>query len=139
MASIPRLTILIVEDESLIGLDVQESFEAAGFGTEFVACPLEAAVLLGAEDADFAGLVTDIRLRSTMSGWDLALIARERQGDFPIVYVSGDSAHEHRTFGVSDSVMVQKPFASSQIVSVMSALLGALPEISPDGSIKTNS
>lgn len=60
MLSVSSLLILIVEDESLIGLDVQDGLELAGFQTVFVACPLEAAALLEAEKSNFAGLVTDI-------------------------------------------------------------------------------
>jgi DNA-binding response OmpR family regulator len=124
--------ILIVEDESLIGLDVQDGLELAGFETVFVACPIEAAALLEAKDANFAGLITDIRLGSRMTGWDLALIARGQKDNFPIVYMSGDSAQDHCVFGVPNSVMVQKPFEFGQIVTAMRALLDAQSEPSPE-------
>src|SRR5688500_12150912 len=116
------LLILIVEDESLIGLDVQDGLELAGFQTVFVACPIEAAALLQAEKSNFAGLVSDIRLGSRMTGWDLALVARGQKDNLPVVYMSGDSARDHCVFGVANSVMLQKPFESGRVVSAMCAL-----------------
>lgn len=131
MARASQLLILVVEDECLIGLNVQDALEAAGFGTQFVNCPIEATALLEAEDSTFAGLVTDIRLGVAMTGWDLALVARGQRENFPVVYMSGDSAQDHCLFGVPNSVMVQKPFDSCQIVTAMSALLNVQPELPP--------
>ena len=132
MATIPILTILIVEDEPLIGLDVQEGLELAGFGTRFVSCPGEALELLKAGASAFAGLVTDIRLGTTLTGWDLGRAARGQQGNFPVVYMSGDSAHDHCIHGVPDSVMIQKPFVSAQIVTAITGLLNDLPAATPE-------
>lgn len=126
------LTILIVEDEALIGVDVQDGLDSAGFGTLLVACPNEASELLKADVSVFAGLVTDIHLGTTLTGWDVARVARAQQGDFPIVYMSGDSAHVHCVHGVPDSVMVQKPFVSAQIVTAITALLNAQPAAAPE-------
>jgi DNA-binding response OmpR family regulator len=127
MATSPPLTILIVEDEPLIGLDVEEALELAGFGTLLLACPIQASELLKAGASAFAGLVTDIRLGTNLTGWDLGRAARGQQGNFPVVYMSGDSAHDHCIYGVPDSIMVQKPFVSAQIVTAITALLNALP------------
>ena len=127
MLSGPVHTILIVEDEPLIGLDVQEGLESAGFGTLFVACPFEATALLEAGVTAFAGLITDIRLGTTITGWDVARAARRKAPGFPVVYMSGDSAIDHRIHGVPDSIMVQKPFVIAQIVTAITGLLNGLP------------
>ena len=127
MVSSSLLNILIVEDETLIGLDVQEGLEAAGFGALWVACPLAATALLEARHPTFAALVTDIRLGSKMTGWDVAHFARKKQDSLPVVYMSGDSAHDHDAFGVPDSVMIQKPFVIAKIVTALTALLNRRP------------
>lgn len=62
-----------------------------------------------------------------MDGWEVARHARELTPNFPVVYMSGDSAHEHTVQGVPESVMIQKPFAPAQLVTAMSMLLNALP------------
>jgi hypothetical protein len=57
-------------------------------------------ILLNGETASFRALVTDVNLRGTMSGWDLAQIARERDPAFPIVYMTGTTAADWARFGV---------------------------------------
>jgi hypothetical protein len=42
-------------------------------------------------------------------------------------YMSGDSAIDHASRGVPDSLMVQKPFAVMLIVPAISSLLNAIP------------
>jgi hypothetical protein len=41
--------------------------------------------------------------------------------------MSGDSAGDHTSQGVPDSIMVQKPFAAAQIVTAVSTLINKLP------------
>ena len=48
----------------------------------------------------------------------------------PIVYVSGASGSEWTSKGVPHSVMISKPFASSQIVVAVSSLINATDSIS---------
>lgn len=72
---------------------------------------------------DLAGLVTDIRLGVGPSGWDLARQARRSRPDLPIIYMTGDSGADWPAEGVPRSLVVQKPFASGQIVTALSNLL----------------
>ena len=73
--------------------------------------------------AELAGLITDFRLADGPSGWELAMRARELKPEIAIVYATGDSAHEWSAHGVPKSVVVQKPYASAQIVTAISTLL----------------
>jgi hypothetical protein len=41
----------------------------------------------------------------------------------PVVYMSGDSAHEWGSRGVPESVMVAKPFVTVQIITAITTLL----------------
>jgi hypothetical protein len=43
--------------------------------------------------------------------------------EMPVVYATADSAHEWPAQGVPKSVVVQKPYASAQLVTAISALL----------------
>jgi DNA-binding response OmpR family regulator len=72
-------------------------------------------------------MVTDIRLGEGPNGWDVARHAREVIPTMPVVYMSGDSANEHSAYGVPDSVMLQKPFATAQLVTAISTLMNAAP------------
>ena len=126
------LRILLVEDEPLIGLSVQDALEEAGYSVSILHSGKEAISDLQSEKTKAVGLITDIRLGSTPDGWDVARAARELDKQFPVVYLSGDSAGEHGARGVPDSIMIQKPFAPAQVVTAISALLNALPARPPD-------
>jgi DNA-binding NtrC family response regulator len=79
------LTILIAEDDYLVQEMLEDTLSEGGFLAEILSSAEEAATLLKGEVASFRALVTDESLRGTMSGWDLARVARERDPAFPIV------------------------------------------------------
>lgn len=119
------LLILLVEDEALIAIDLQTALEAAGFGVTHVPTGTNAIKALDDKPLKFSGIVTDIRLGSGLNGWAVARHARELVPQIPVVYMSGDSAHEHTAQGVPDSIMLEKPFASAQLITAISTLLDA--------------
>ena len=126
-----RLMILVVEDEPLIGVAVQDALESAGYQVELFSSGNEAIDQLEVETFTPSGLITDIRLRESANGWEVARRARELHPMIPVVYMTGDSAMDHSAQGVPDSVMVQKPFAAVQIVTAIAQLLNALPPTAP--------
>ena len=71
----------------------------------------------------FVALLTDVRLASDASGWDVARRARELSPAMPIVYLTGDSAADWASQGVPNSVLITKPFALAQVVTAISSLL----------------
>ena len=124
--------ILIVEDQILIGTDVENSLQEGGFKTHLAHNGKDAIAVLEDGEASVAGLVTDIDLGAGPHGWDVAQRARELNPLIPIVYMSGHQVIEHASRGVPTSLMVQKPFAAAQIVSAISQLLNALPALSSE-------
>lgn len=117
------ITLLLVEDETLIRQILEEELADAGFGI-VAASSIE--VLNDASNHDIAGLVTDIRLGNGPSGWDVARRARETAGSIPVVYMTADSADEWGVEGVPNSVLLQKPLAAARIITAISKLLNAL-------------
>jgi DNA-binding NtrC family response regulator len=71
-------------------------------------------------------LVADIDLGGKMDGWEVAKHAREIDPEFPVVYMSGDSAGDWAANGVSNSIMLNKPFAPTQLVTAVSQLTARL-------------
>ena len=50
--------------------------------------------------------------------------ARKRDHpQFPVVYMTGDSAAEWDSIGVPNSILLTKPFAPAQLVTALSQLL----------------
>lgn len=125
-----RLTVLIVDDEPLIALEIADALDDAGFAHETFHSGDRAMTAMGAttgkSEPSYCALVTDIRLGQGPTGWDVARHAREIHSAIPVVYVTGDSAADHSAYGVPDSVMIQKPFVAVQIITAISNLLNSV-------------
>jgi DNA-binding response OmpR family regulator len=123
--------ILLAEDEELIAFSLQEDLIDAGFTVQHVSTGEKAIEELNQRGAELSGVITDIRLGPGIDGWAVARHARELIPNVPVVYMSGDSAHEHTAYGVPESVVLQKPFASVQVITAISTLLNAMPPHQP--------
>ena len=118
--------VLVVEDDQLLLSIVEESLTDGGFDIVIATSGENAVELLDASKGKYRALVTDINLGpGKMDGWEVARHAREVDPDFPVVYVSGDSAEEWASKGVPNSIMLTKPFAPAQLVTAVSQLLNA--------------
>jgi CheY-like chemotaxis protein len=125
--------ILVVEDDTSIQAVVEEALSDGGFEIVISSSGENATELLGATDAKFRALVTDIDLgRDKLDGWELARRAREINPTFPVVYMSGSNAEDWASKGVPHSVMIAKPFAPAQLVTAVAQLLNAIPPIAPE-------
>ena len=117
------ILLLLVEDEALIRMNLQAELEEAGFELVAATNGEQAMTELETDAARFRGLLTDIKLGQGPNGWELARHAREVVPHIPVVYMSGDSAHEWGAQGVPESVMVAKPFITVQLITAISTLL----------------
>jgi CheY-like chemotaxis protein len=116
--------ILVVEDDHLIQSIVGEAMAEGGFEIVVSSSGEQAVELLDSSEGKIRVLVTDINLgRDRLSGWEVARHAREINPDFPVVYMSGDSAEDWASQGVPHSIMLAKPFAPAQLVTAVSQLL----------------
>jgi DNA-binding NtrC family response regulator len=121
------LKILVAEDDFQVREMLEDALSEGGFLAEILSSAEDAIILLNGEIASFRALVTDVNLRGTMSGWDLARIARERDPAFPIVYMTGTAAEDWAKFGVPNSILLTKPFAPAQLVTAVSQVLNVGP------------
>lgn len=119
----PKILLLLVEDEELIRMNLEEDLADADFEVVIATNGKEAMAALGANASRLRGVLTDIRLGRGPDGWEIARHARELMPDMPVIYISGDSAHEWPVRGVPNSVMVAKPFVAAQIITALATLL----------------
>lgn len=115
--------VLLVEDEPLILVALQSSLEDAGYSVLPANNADEAVLALEESISELLGLITDIRLGNGRDGWSLARHARSLRPDLPVVYVSGDSAHQWAIKGVPSSLMVQKPFLTAEVLTAVSTVV----------------
>lgn len=114
--------ILVVEDETLVLLTISEALKDGGY-TVLQASDGASAMRLIDESENLRGLVTDIRLGTGPDGWEVAHRARLKFPCVAVVYATGDSAAEWHANGVPQSAILQKPFASAEVVASISNLL----------------
>lgn len=119
---ISNILILVVEDECLIQDLIKTTLEDAGYATISADDGPEALAMLEREGARLGGLVTDVNLGTPVNGWKVAARGRELNPGMPVVYISGDSAHEWAAQGVPNSVMISKPFAQVELVVALASL-----------------
>lgn len=117
--------ILVLEDDESVQSIVEEMLREGGFEADIVASGEEAVSLLNKHKGRYRALVTDIKVQGKMDGWEVAQHAREIEPQFPIVYMSGDSAADWTSKGVPNSIMLAKPFAPAQLVTAVSNLLNS--------------
>jgi DNA-binding response OmpR family regulator len=121
---VPQLPlILIVEDDVLIHGMVEDALQEAGFETAIAPSAEEAVTLLKGRVSNYRALVTDINLKGSMTGWEVAKQARQIEAEFPIIYMTGAAADDWTSHGVPHSILLAKPFAPAQLVTAVSQLL----------------
>jgi len=118
-------TILVVEDEEPIQHLLVDAFEDGGFAVEVAATGARAVKMLRERASEYQALVSDINLPGRLSGWDVARVAREANEDIPVIYITGDSAHEWASKGVPNSILIMKPFAIAQVITAVAQLITA--------------
>jgi DNA-binding NtrC family response regulator len=117
--------ILVIEDDETIQSVVEDALTEGGFEPAIAPSGEEAVTLLKGRIGKYRALVTDITLRGTVNGWEVAQQAREIDPEFPVVYMSGKSAADWPSKGVPNSIMLEKPFAPAQLVTAVANLLNA--------------
>ena len=68
----------------------------------------------------YIALVMDIKLRGGTDGWETARAVRKINPTFPVIYMIGGAVGEWPFMGVPESVLLQKPFATAQLVTALS-------------------
>ena len=122
-SEVEPLLVLLVEDEALIHDLIGPALEDAGFKVIAALSGEEALSLLDSNEP--RAVVTDIDLGGEASGWDVGRRARELNLSIPVVYMTGGRADEWPVNGVPESLLIEKPFATAQIVTAVAQLLNA--------------
>jgi CheY-like chemotaxis protein len=117
------VVIMVVEDDKLIQELVKDALTEGGFEPSIADSGEEAVTLLRGNGGHYRALVTDINLRGTMDGWEVAKQARELDPAFPIVYMTGAAGDQWASHGVPNSVLLNKPFAPVQLMTAVAQLL----------------
>jgi CheY-like chemotaxis protein len=115
--------VLIAENEAAIRDILQASFEDGGFSVKLASTGEEAISAMERHGGAVRALITDIKLDSKVTGWDVTRHGRKLNPDLPVVYVTASERHDWASLGVPSSVLIEKPFAPAQVLTAVSQLL----------------
>lgn len=119
----PARRLIIVEDESILALDIERSLRAGGFDVRGVAADADEAVaLVERERPDL--VLMDIRLQGPRDGIEAALILKERF-DVPVVFLTANSDPRTMDRAQQSEPMgyLLKPFKKPDLHNVVSIAL----------------
>lgn len=119
------VSVLVVEDEALIRMDIADQLEREGFFVFEAANADQAIVVLNAEPS-VRIMFTDIDMPGSMDGLKLAAAVRKRFPPVQIIVTSG-----HRMVEINEmpdgSVFFGKPYQHAAVIASMRQLLTAPP------------
>lgn len=119
------LTIIVVEDEPLVMIDIVDQLKLAGYRVVEAFNADEAIAILEA-DPDIRLLFTDVDMPGSMNGLKLAAAVRDRWPPVRIIVTSG-----HRTVEALDmpqeSLFFGKPYRPSDVIVSVQRLLDSTP------------
>ncbi len=115
--------ILIVEDDALLGLDLKQHLERAGFAVAGLAVSVSKALALiaGAAGAGCDAAILDVHLGRGETSEPVAQALRSR--GIPFVTVTAYS-HEHRPEAYSGFPVLSKPVRALDVVAELRHCLG---------------
>ena len=123
--------VLVVEDDSQIQVLIEAALDQGGFDCVITASGEEAINLLQEEAGKILRALNRHQFEPATDGWEAARRARKLKPDIPVLYMTGDSADQWASSGVPHSIILNKPFAPSQVAKVVAQLLNASAAPSP--------
>lgn len=104
------IRVLIAGDEPLIAQLIMVTLDEDGIDSTIALSGRDAVQIIAADPTGFQLLVTDIRMGPPPDGWSVADAARIANPDIGVIYITGDSMAEWPLRGVSESLLLEKPF-----------------------------
>lgn len=117
------ITVLVVEDEPLVRMDISEQMRDLGF-IVLEAADADAAILLLMSNSDIQVVFTDVDMPGSMDGLKLAAAVRDRWPPVKIIVTSG-----HRKVQPADipqeSRFFRKPYVARDIAAAAVEMVNA--------------
>ena len=107
-------TILVVEDELLVRLDVADYLEGCGYAV-LQASDASDAITLFLARSDIDVVFTDVRMPGQMDGLALAQWIIENRREIAVIITSGDSAKEATMKSLCGAHVFSKPYKPAAV------------------------
>lgn len=117
-----KISVLVVEDEALVRLDIVDALIEAGFEV-FEAFDASEAIKVISVNPQIHALFTDIDMPGSVDGLKLAAFVKDRWPPIKIIVTSGHAKVTDDMLPV-DSVFFRKPYQSNHIIASIRQLVG---------------
>jgi CheY-like chemotaxis protein len=120
-----KRTILYVEDNYLIQLPMISLLFEEGFEVFVADNGTQALDFVFNENLSIDALLADVDIGEGVNGWEVARCARLQAPTIPVVYTSSVREEEWMANAVPFSRLCSKPFTPSDVIAVLSSLMGS--------------
>ncbi|HEY4980173.1 MAG TPA: response regulator [Candidatus Acidoferrum sp.] len=118
--------ILLIEDEPSVRAFVRAALERRGYAVVQASSGAEGVEQLAS--AQYAGVISDIRMPGTINGADIHQWIQQHRPELAgrIILISGDTANSETQSLLKDSATpcIEKPFRVQQLISVVERTFG---------------
>ena len=118
---LPRLVVLLVEDEPIVRFDAIQSFEDAGFEVVEAYDAAQALLTLEARP-DLSAVFTDVHMPGRLNGVALARLVHDRRPDVQILVTSGVLRVERDDLPKGGH-FIPKPYDAAQVAQLIRSLV----------------
>ena len=115
------LNVLIVEDESIVALDLEHKLKLMGFNVNIARSGEEALKIIGTNKFDL--ILMDVYLNDGLNGIDIAIQIRNDYNT-PIIYITGSrDPSKHEKISLTEPyAFIKKPFDEVQLQEAINCL-----------------
>ncbi|MDO9415517.1 response regulator [Pararhizobium sp.] len=118
------ISVLVVEDEMLIRMDIASYLEEEGF-TVYEAADADEAIAVLDGNADISVMFTDIDMPGTMDGLKLAAAVRDRWPPVKIIVTSGHRLLRDELLPIQGRFF-SKPYDNSRVISAIREMVAGV-------------
>jgi DNA-binding NtrC family response regulator len=124
--NLPRLPLLLIEDEKSVLNFLRTALERYGYGCRTATSALEGITLL--EQGQFIGVISDMRTPGGATGADVHawIVANRPDLKDKVLFITGDTVNEETMKALNDTGVpyIEKPFRVHQLISTVEKIFG---------------
>ncbi|HEV2989083.1 MAG TPA: response regulator [Candidatus Angelobacter sp.] len=124
--NLPRLPLLLIEDEKSVLNFLRTALERYGYGCRTATSALEGITLL--EQGQFIGVISDMRTPGGATGADVHawIVANRPELKDKVLFITGDTVNEETMKALNDTGVpyIEKPFRVHQLISTVEKIFG---------------
>jgi DNA-binding NtrC family response regulator len=124
--NLPRLPLLLIEDEKSVLNFLRAALERYGYGCRTATSALEGITLL--EQGKFIGVISDMRTPGGATGADVHawIVANRPELKDKLLFITGDTVNEETMKALKHTGVpyIEKPFRVHQLISTVEKIFG---------------